>query len=108
MLKMLNPIKLRPSTGKKLVVKTFPGATTADMNYYVKPTLARNPQLVILHVGTNDIQHGKEPEEIAKEVEALSKCVMVDGLTKVAIYEIIHRDDDKLNGRIEKVEFTLG
>jgi hypothetical protein len=32
MLKMLNPSKLRRSTGKKLVVKTFPGATTADMN----------------------------------------------------------------------------
>ena len=49
------------------------------MNHYVKPTLERNPQLVILHVGTNDIQQ-KEPEEIAKEVEALSKCVMVNGL----------------------------
>ncbi|CAB4003965.1 Furin, partial, partial [Paramuricea clavata] len=63
-------------------------------------------QLVVLHVGSNDIQH-KGPEEIAKEVEALSKCVMVNGLSKIAISEIIYRDDDKLNAGIEKVNSLL-
>ncbi|CAB4010476.1 Hypothetical predicted protein, partial [Paramuricea clavata] len=65
-------------------------------------------QLVVLHVGSNDIQH-KGPEEIAKEVEALSKCVMVNGLSKIAISDIIYRDHDnfKLNARIEKVNSLL-
>ena len=68
MLKALNPSKLCRSTGKQIIVKTFPGATTADMKYYVKPTLKRNPELVVLHVGTNDVQR-KEPQEIADEVK---------------------------------------
>ena len=50
--------------GKKITVKTFPGATASDMKH--QPTLEKNPQLVVLHVGTNDIQH-KECDKIAKE-----------------------------------------
>ena len=63
MLKALNPSKLRGSTGKKISVKTFPGSTTSDTNHYVKPTLDRNPDLLVLHVGTNDVQReGKRME----------------------------------------------
>ncbi len=70
------------------------------MKHYIKPTLEKNPQLVVLHVGTNDIQH-KEPEEIAKEVESLCKTIVVDGLLKVAISETIQSADDKLNTNIK-------
>ena len=55
MIKMLKPSRLQRSIGKKTVVKTFPGASVADMKHYVKPTLEKNPELIILHVGTNDI-----------------------------------------------------
>ena len=70
MIKMLKPSRLQRSIGKKTVVKTFPGASVADMKHYVKPTLEKNPELIILHVGTNDIPQ-KEPEEIVKEIESL-------------------------------------
>ena len=106
MLKKLSPSRLRRSTGKKIIVKTFPGATTSDMKHYIKPTLEKNPQLVVIHVGTNDIQH-KEPEEIAKEVESLCRTIMVDGLSKVAISEIIQRADDKLNTNVKKTNVLL-
>ncbi|CAB4008165.1 Hypothetical predicted protein, partial [Paramuricea clavata] len=42
MLKKLSPSRLRRSTGKKIIVKTFPGATTSDMKHYIKPTLEKN------------------------------------------------------------------
>ena len=77
MLKALNPSKLRRSTGKKISVKTFPGATTSDMNHYVKPTLDRNRELLVLHVGTNDVQR-KEPQEIASEVESLCRSICAE------------------------------
>ena len=53
----LNPSKLRRSTGKIAIVRTFPGETTSIMNHYVKPTLEKIPDLIILDVGTNDIQY---------------------------------------------------
>ena len=37
MLKKLSPSRLRRSTGKKIIVKTFPGTTTSDMKHYIKP-----------------------------------------------------------------------
>ena len=88
-------------------METFPAATTLDIKHYIKPTLEKNPQLVVLQVGTNDIQH-KEPEEIATEVESLCITIIVDGLSKVAISEIIQRaDNDKLNTNIKKTNVLL-
>ena len=40
---------------KKVVVKSFPGATTEDMEHFFKPILRKKPDNVVLHVGTNDI-----------------------------------------------------
>ena len=36
-------------------MRSFPGAKTDDMFYYLVPLLEKNPDYVILHVGTNDI-----------------------------------------------------
>ena len=69
--------------------------------FYIEPTPKKIPQLLVLQVRTNYIQH-KEPEEIAKEVETLDETVVVNGLSKVAISEIIQRVDDELNRNIKK------
>lgn len=50
---MLKPSRLQRSIGKKIVVKTF--VTVAEMKHYWKPTLEKNPELIILHIGTNGI-----------------------------------------------------
>ena len=106
MLKALNPSKLRRSTGKKISVKTFPGATTSDMNHYVKPTLDRNPELLVLHVGTNNVQR-KEPQEIANEVESLCRSIVRNGMTRIALSEIIQRQDEDLNIKIRETNLLL-
>ena len=36
-----------------MVVKSFSGATTSDMEDYLKPIVRREPEEIILHVGTN-------------------------------------------------------
>ena len=43
----------------------FSGATTACMEIYIKPTLQRNTDKVILYIGANDFRSTKEPLEIA-------------------------------------------
>ena len=106
MIKMLKPSRLERSIGKKTVVKTFPGASVADMKHYVKPALEKNPELIILHVRTNDIPQ-KEPEEIVKEIESLCTGIVTNSLAKVAISEIIQRDDQTLNIKINSTNKLL-
>ncbi|RUA05524.1 MAG: hypothetical protein DSY43_04440, partial [Gammaproteobacteria bacterium] len=43
------------SSSTKVVVKSFSGATTEDMEDFIKPILRKEPENVILHVGTNDV-----------------------------------------------------
>ena len=76
------------------------------MKHYIQPTLEKNPQLVVFHVGTSDIQH-KELDEIAKEVEALFKSTAVSGLSKIAVSEIVQRADEKLNTKIARTNVLL-
>ena len=45
--------KLNPKC--KVMVRSFPGATTQCMNDYVKPSIRAQPDHFILHVGTNDL-----------------------------------------------------
>jgi lysophospholipase L1-like esterase len=60
----------------------------------------KNPELILLHVGTNDI-HQKEPEEIVNEMESLCTGIVTNSLAKVAISEIIQREDESLNIKIK-------
>ena len=46
----------------------FSGATTACMESYIKPTLQRNTDKVILHIGTNDLRSKKESLEFASSI----------------------------------------
>ena len=51
----------------------FSGATTACMESYIKPTLQRNTDKVILHIGTNDLRSKKESLEFASSIIDLAK-----------------------------------
>ena len=39
----------------KVVVKSFPGASCEDMEDYLKPVVRKEPEHIIIHVGTNDL-----------------------------------------------------
>lgn len=106
MVKMLKPLKLSRSIGARVNVKTFPGATINDMSHYVQPTLKKQPKLVVLHVGTNDIQH-REPEEIAAEMKSLCQGIVSQSLSEIVISEIIKRQDPTINIKIEKTNLLL-
>ena len=42
------------SRNRKIKIRFFPGAKIKDMFHYAIPLLEKNPDYVILHVGTND------------------------------------------------------
>ena len=59
--------------GKKLsreahvVSKSFSGSTVEDMCDFVKPYVRRQPNQIILHVGTNNLRED-EPQEISEKI----------------------------------------
>ena len=80
MLKHLNPRRIQHGIDHKVTIKTFPGAGVDEMTHYVRPTLQKNPNHVILHVGTNDIHQSKSPDILITEKSLQKK--------EVALYEI--------------------
>ena len=53
---------------QRVIVKSFPGATTNCMEHYVKPTLAHKPNIIVIHCGTNDLKKDVEPLSIATNI----------------------------------------
>ena len=60
------------------IVKPFPGPTTQDMKDYIKPTIARNQDMVILHTGTNDLKSNQNSSNIANEIISLVKNIKIN------------------------------
>ena len=53
---------------QQVIVKSFSGAKTECMSEYVKPTLKRNPDRIILHTGTNDLSTDSTDKELATSI----------------------------------------
>ena len=90
-----------------IVVKSFPGATSGDMSHYIEPTLAKRPQTVVIHAGTNDLKGVETANVIAKRIINLAtKCT--DRGSKVLVSGIINRGDQlNLNGKLDYVNELL-
>ena len=56
----------------KTLVKHFSGATTSCMEYYIKSSLQRDPNHIILHVGTNDLILDRTSPDIANSIVNLA------------------------------------
>ena len=109
MLKHINPTQLRRSTRSfNTQIRTFPGAKVRDMEYYIKPTLARAPDHLILHVGTNDVRNSS-PQEITNAISMLGQNIKKELPTaNLVISEIITRNDDpSLNMKIMELSTKL-
>ena len=57
----------------KIKINSFPGAATQDMHHYLKPLLARKPDHVILHCGTNNLMSSLDAEDVANKIIELGK-----------------------------------
>ena len=55
------------------IIKSFPGATTKSMRDYIKPSVARELDAIVLHTRTNDLKNNKTPSDIAGEIIQLAK-----------------------------------
>ena len=94
------------SKTNKVVVKPFSGATTEDMEDFIKPILRKDPENIIIHVGTNDV-NSKEPRLTAEGIVNLALHIEGDAPnTNMAISGLVSRVDDK-QGKVSSVNKIL-
>jgi len=86
-----------------IVSKSFSGATVNCMKDYIKPTLNKKPELLILHCGTNDIRKSN-PDDLAENI--LELALECSKSTNVIVSSLVQRNDG-LNDKIKETNQTL-
>ena len=66
---------------EKVVIRSFPGASTDDLSFHSVPAVKRNPRPLVLHTGTNDFEEKKDDDQIARTFFGLVKTLKTDGNT---------------------------
>ena len=82
------------SKNSQVKIATFPGCTTQDMKDHIKPLLRRNPDEIIIHVGTNSLRSSNTPRECAVELIDLAESSAM-----ISISGLINRSDDEALAR---------
>ena len=79
------------------------------MEHYLKPALAKDPQGVILHVGTNDLKSNlrPNPNQIADIIVDLARMTESESRAEVIISEVITRSDKTPEDHIRIVNKLL-
>ena len=98
MVKKIDGYLLTSCVNHKYIVKVRPflSAKTIDMLDYIKPTKRDfNPDVYLLHVGTNDLFPNKSPEQISMDILNLANSLRLDNNT-VIVSSIVLRDDENL------------
>ena len=87
-------------------VRPFPSAKTEGMQHYLKPTKRDfDPNIFILHVGTNNLSTNDLPEMIADKIVETTESLKTQD-NNVVLSAIVPRGD-KLNEKAEKVNKLL-
>ena len=74
-------------------VRSYPGATTDDFIDYVRPTVRKKPNLIIIHTGTNDVQNNVNTLQKIRKVISSIKDYDTDDNIRIALSSVIHRSD---------------
>ena len=75
------------------------------MSHYIQPTASRNPDLFLIHIGTNNLRDSELAEKTAYEILELAASVKTTQ-NEVVISSIITRGD-KLNEIAQEVNTIL-
>ena len=90
---------------EKVVVKHFGGSTKEDMKTYIQPPLKRNPDRVIIHIGTNDLRYSQNPETTVKNIIDIAKSSTTNK-NEILVSSIVPRRDN-LNSKSCQVNNIL-
>ena len=108
MVKKIDGYLLTSSINHRYIVKVRPflSTKTIDMVDYIKPTQRDfNPDVYLLHVGTNDLSSNKSPEQISLDILNLANSLKLDNNT-VIVSSIVPRDDENKK-KVDEVNTIL-
>ena len=75
-------------------VRPFFLGKTIDVVDYIKPTQRdSNPDVYLLHVGTNDLSSNKSPEQISLDILNLANSLKLENNTNI-VSSIVPGDDE--------------
>ena len=83
------------SRNSRVKISSFPGCTTEDIHDFIKPLLRKNPDEIILHVGTNSLRSCDTPRACADEIIDLATMVNCESPAKIALSSLVCRSDDQ-------------
>ena len=105
MVKKIDAYLLSSSVNHKYIVKVRPflSAKTIDMLDYIKPTKRDfNPDVCLLHVGTNELSSNKSSEQISMDILNLANSLKLDNNT-VIVSSIVPRDDENKKKQMRSI-----
>ena len=93
---------------KHVAVKSFSGARIADMEDYLRPLLRKEPDEIILHVGTNNIRDESPRSEAEGIVNVVTQIQQDFPTTHLAISPLLPRPDNlELDDKIKEANKIL-
>ena len=105
-IKQIQGWKLGKKVGHGVVVKSFSGATTSDMKHYLKPTLEKNPQQILLHVGTNDLRD-QNPNVVVDNAVEIARKIESETNARIILSELVARSDKVSSDSVKTVNRKL-
>ena len=91
------------SRGDSVKIRPHPGTSTEDLIDHIKPAIRKNPGIVVIHTGTNDLQNNCNIVKKAKKLVSAVKEVDKDNSIKIAFSSIINREDEDFKDKINDV-----
>ena len=76
------------SRGDSVKIRPLPGASTKDLIDHIKPAICKNPDIVVIHTGTNDLQKNCKIVKKAKELASAVKEAYQDNSIKIAFSSV--------------------
>ena len=108
MIKEVDPFELKKKLNNKknkVYRHSFTGATISAMKHHAVPVMEFEPDLAILHVGSNNLRSNTSEQQIASDIVNLATSLKTDN-NKILVSSIIARRDQFKN-KAEKVNDYL-
>ena len=95
------------SRSSSVKIRNHQGARTKDLIDYVRPTARKNPKMMVIRSGTNDLTNKVNTlQKIRKVINAVKENDVNDEI-EITLPSVIHRDGQDLEDEINKLNKKL-
>ena len=95
------------SRGDSVNIRLHPGASTENLIDHIKPATRKNPDIVVIHTGTNDLRNNCNIVKKAKKLISAVNEGDKDKFIEIAFSSIINREDEDFKDKIMDVNNNL-